>query len=48
MKIPFNDLKAQYRELQPQIEERINAVLEHGQYIMDPEVKELTEVAGIH
>ncbi len=43
MKIPFNDLKAQYRALQPQIEERINAVLEHGQYIMGPEVKELEE-----
>ena len=41
MSIPFIDLKAQYRELQPQIQSRINAVLEHGQYIMGPEVKEL-------
>jgi UDP-2-acetamido-2-deoxy-ribo-hexuluronate aminotransferase len=39
--IPFIDLKAQYRELQPQIHSRINAVLEHGQFIMGPEVKEL-------
>ena len=43
MSIPFIDLKAQYRALQPQIQERINAVLEHGQYIMGPEVRELEE-----
>ena len=43
MSIPFIDLKAQYRALEPQIQERINRVLEHGQYIMGPEVKELEE-----
>ena len=43
MSIPFIDLKAQYKALQPQIQERINRVLEHGQYIMGPEVKELEE-----
>jgi UDP-2-acetamido-2-deoxy-ribo-hexuluronate aminotransferase len=43
MSIPFIDLKAQYRALQPQIQERINRVLEHGQYIMGPEVQELEE-----
>ena len=43
MSIPFIDLKAQYRALQPQIQERISSVLEHGQYIMGPEVKELEE-----
>lgn len=43
MTIPFIDLKAQYQALKPQIQERINAVLEHGQYIMGPEVKELEE-----
>jgi UDP-2-acetamido-2-deoxy-ribo-hexuluronate aminotransferase len=43
MTIPFIDLKAQYRALQPQIQARINAVLEHGQYIMGPEVKELED-----
>lgn len=43
MSIPFIDLKTQYRALQPQIQERINRVLEHGQYIMGPEVKELEE-----
>ncbi len=41
--MPFIDLKAQYRALQPQIEERIRRVLEHGQYIMGPEVFELEE-----
>jgi UDP-2-acetamido-2-deoxy-ribo-hexuluronate aminotransferase len=43
MSIPFIDLKSQYAALQPQIQARINAVLEHGQYIMGPEVKELEE-----
>lgn len=43
MSIPFIDLKAQYQALKPQIQERIDAVLEHGQYIMGPEVKELEE-----
>ena len=43
MSIPFIDLKAQYKSLQPQIQERINRVLEHGQYIMGPEVKELED-----
>jgi UDP-2-acetamido-2-deoxy-ribo-hexuluronate aminotransferase len=43
MSIPFIDLQSQYRALQPQIQERINRVLEHGQYIMGPEVQELEE-----
>ena len=34
MSIPFIDLKTQYQALKPQIQERINRVLEHGQYIM--------------
>ena len=41
--IPFIDLKAQYEALKPRILERINGVLDHGQYIMGPEVKELEE-----
>lgn len=41
--IPFIDLKTQYQALKPQIQARINAVLEHGQYIMGPEVNELEE-----
>ena len=43
MSIPFIDLNAQYKALQSQIQERINRVLEHGQYIMGPEVKELED-----
>ena len=43
MSIPFIDLKTQYQALKPQIQARIDAVLEHGQYIMGPEVKELEE-----
>ena len=43
MSIPFIDIKSQYQALQPQIQERMNRVLEHGQYIMGPEVKELED-----
>lgn len=43
MSIPFIDLKVQYKALQSQIQERMNCVLEHGQYIMGPEVKELED-----
>jgi len=43
MTIPFIDLKTQYQALKPQIQERINRVLEHGKYIMGPEVQELEE-----
>jgi len=41
--IPFVDLKKQYRALESQIQERMNRVLEHGKYIMGPEVGELEE-----
>lgn len=43
MSIPFIDLKAQYQALKPEIDARIQRVLDHGQYIMGPEVKELEE-----
>jgi UDP-2-acetamido-2-deoxy-ribo-hexuluronate aminotransferase len=43
MSIPFIDLKTQYQSLKPQIQARIDAVLEHGQYIMGPEVRELED-----
>ena len=43
MTIPFIDLKHQYQALKPEIQARINTVLEHGQYIMGPEVRELEE-----
>lgn len=41
--LPFTDLQAQYRALKPDIDARIQRVLEHGQYIMGPEVRELEE-----
>lgn len=37
----FIDLKAQYLQLQDKINGRIRGVLEHGKYIMGPEVSEL-------
>ena len=43
MTIPFIDLQQQYRSLQDVVQSRINAVLEHGRYIMGPEVEELEE-----
>ncbi len=39
----FIDLKTQYQELRESINGRIQTVLDHGQYIMGPEVKELEE-----
>lgn len=39
--VPFNDLAAQYRRLKSQIDARIHAVLEHSQFILGPEVREL-------
>ncbi len=41
--IPFIDLKAQYRALEADIRARMDKVLEHGQYVMGPEVAELEE-----
>jgi UDP-2-acetamido-2-deoxy-ribo-hexuluronate aminotransferase len=41
--VDFINLKSQYEALKPQIQARIDAVLEHGQYIMGPEVKELED-----
>jgi UDP-2-acetamido-2-deoxy-ribo-hexuluronate aminotransferase len=40
-KIEFIDLKAQYAVLRDEIAQRMQRVLDHGQYIMGPEVKEL-------
>jgi UDP-2-acetamido-2-deoxy-ribo-hexuluronate aminotransferase len=42
-KIEFIDLKAQYADLKKVINDRIQRVLDHGQYIMGPEVRELEE-----
>jgi len=37
----FTDLKAQYTALKTEVDARIQRVLDHGQYIMGPEVAEL-------
>ncbi len=39
----FIDLKAQYQAMRDGIDARIHAVLDHGQYIMGPEVAELEQ-----
>ena len=39
----FIDLKSQYASLKESIDARIQRVLDHGQYIMGPEVRELEE-----
>lgn len=41
--IPFIDLATQQRGIRAQIDARIAAVLNHGEYIMGPEVKELED-----
>lgn len=43
----FIDLKTQYSHLQPLIHDHIQKVLEHGQYIMGPEVALLEETLSI-
>lgn len=49
--IPFVDIKAQYSRLKPTVDDRMAAVLEHGRFIMGPEVAELeaalAERAGV-
>ncbi len=42
-RLDFIDLKAQQERLRPQLMERLRRVLEHGQYILGPEVFELEE-----
>lgn len=39
----FIDLKAQYQAMREDIDARIHAVLDHGQYILGPEVAELEQ-----
>ena len=46
--IPFIDLKAQQNLIRNKIEERIKGVLDHGQYILGPEVKELEKKLSIY
>lgn len=42
-KIEFIDLKSQYRALKEDIDARIQKVLDHGQYILGPEVVEMEQ-----
>lgn len=50
MNIPFIDLKTQYARVEEQIRKNIDAVFEHGAYIMGPEIqtleKKLAEYCG--
>lgn len=39
--IPFIDLKSQYAAIKNEVDTRLAAVLEHGQYVMGPEVEQL-------
>lgn len=47
----FIDLKAQYELIKPRVKNAIDAVLEHGQYIMGPEIdqleKNLSDFCGV-
>lgn len=47
-KIEFIDLKAQYAALRDEIAVRMQRVLDHGQYIMGPEVRELETALAAH
>ena len=42
-KIEFIDLKAQYRAIKASVDARIQKVLDHGQYILGPEVVEMEQ-----
>ncbi len=41
MSIPFIDLKAQYKQVESAVKKGIDGVLEHGAYVMGPEIAEL-------
>lgn len=43
MKVPLLDLKRQYQAIKPEIDTAIQKVLDHGMFIMGPEVKSLEE-----
>lgn len=48
---PFIDLKTQYKHLEKEIRQAVDAVLQHGKFILGPEVEELekklAEFAGV-
>ncbi|MGA8531602.1 MAG: DegT/DnrJ/EryC1/StrS family aminotransferase [Acidobacteriaceae bacterium] len=43
----FVDLKAQYQRLKPRIDARIQTVLDHGRFILGPEVQELESLLAV-
>lgn len=43
MGIPFIDLKAQYKEVEIAVKKGIDGVLEHGAYVMGPEIADLED-----
>src|ERR1039458_7509367 len=43
MAIEFIDLKTQQQRIWPDVQQRMKAVLDHGQYIMGPEIVKLVE-----
>ena len=46
--VSFIDLQSQYKRLKPQIDARIHAVLDHGQFILGPEVAEFERALGAY
>ncbi len=44
----FIDLKTQYRRIKPSVDARIARVLEHGAYVMGPEVAELEQALAAY
>lgn len=44
----FIDLKSQYQRIKADVDQRIQKVLDHGQYILGPEVSELEEKLANH
>ncbi len=46
--IPFIDLHAQQQRIRDRIESRIKTVLDHGKYIMGPEVREVEETLAAY
>lgn len=43
MNIPFIDLKTQHKLIRSQVQANMDKVLEHGAYVMGPEIKELEQ-----
>jgi UDP-2-acetamido-2-deoxy-ribo-hexuluronate aminotransferase len=44
----FIDLKEQYRRYKSEVDERIHRVLDHGHFIMGPEIVELEQVLSVY